>query len=570
MDMFIELSMILGITALISGLMKLLKQPLIIGYIIAGIILGPYSLNVVNSIETISILSQIGIALLLFIVGLGLSPKVIKEVGKVSLITGVGQVLFTTLIGFFICRMFGFSAITSIYIAVALTFSSTIIIMKILSDKSDMKTLYGRIAIGFLIVQDLIVILILMVVSSLSTGFTVTNLLFGTLLKGFGLLVLLFLLGIYVLPGLTKIIARSQEYLLLFSMSWCLALASLFHYLNFSMEIGALLAGFTLSLSPYRYEIGCRMRSFRDFFIVLFFVLMGSQMIFADITFYIVPIIVLSFFILFGNPLIVMIIMGLLGYTRRNSFFAGLTVAQISEFSIILVALGVKVGHVTNDILALVTSVGLITIAGSTYMMLYSNKIYSHISKYLKVFERKGKKVDEQKFHELEDYDIILFGYNRIGYDLLKYLKKTRNKFLVVDYDPETILNLAKEGIDCRYGDGSDAEFLNELNFSKVRMIISTIPDFDTNLLLINRVKEHNDKAIIIVVSTDIDKSIELYNRGATYVIMPHFLGGQHTTTLIENYGFNFDRFLEEKVAHIESLKKRKKRGQQHPMHDRD
>ncbi len=570
MDIFLELSIIIGITALISGFMRLLRQPLIIGYIVAGILVGPYFLDIVNSTETISILSHIGIALLLFIVGLGLSPKVIKEVGKVSLITGVGQVMFTTLIGFLICTMFGFSTLTSLYIAVALTFSSTIIIMKLLSDKGDMKTLYGRIAIGFLIVQDLIVIFILMFVSSLSNGFNLNDILFGTMLKGLGLLVILYFIGIYVLPGIIKIIAKSQEYLLLFSMSWCLVLAALFYHLNFSMEIGALLAGFTLSISPYRYEISCRMKSFRDFFIVLFFVLLGSQMIFADVTLYIVPIIVLSLFILVGNPLIVMTLMGMLGYTRRNSFLAGLTVAQISEFSIILIALGVKSGHLTTEILALVTSVGLITIAGSTYMMLYSNQIYAHISKYLKIFERRGKKVDEHKYHEAEDYDIILFGYNRIGYDLLKYLKKTKNKFLVVDYDPETILCLAKEGIDCRYGDGSDSEFLNELNFSKVKMVISTIPDFDTNLLLINRIKEHNDKAIIIAVSTDIDKSMELYNNGATYVIMPHFLGGQHTTTLIENYGFDFDRFLEEKVAHIENLKKRKRRGQEHPTHDRE
>ncbi len=570
MDIFLELSIIIGITALISGFMRLLRQPLIIGYIVAGILVGPYFLDIVNSTETISILSHIGIALLLFIVGLGLSPKVIKDVGKVSLITGVGQVMFTTLIGFLICTMFGFSTVTSLYIAVALTFSSTIIIMKLLSDKGDMKTLYGRIAIGFLIVQDLIVIFILMFVSSLSNGFNLNDILFGTMLKGVGLLVILYLIGVYVLPGIIKIIAKSQEYLLLFSMSWCLVLAALFYHLNFSMEIGALLAGFTLSISPYRYEISCRMKSFRDFFIVLFFVLLGSQMIFADVTLYIVPIIVLSLFILVGNPLIVMVLMGMLGYTRRNSFFAGLTVAQISEFSIILIALGVKSGHLTTEILALVTSVGLITIAGSTYMMLYSNQIYSHISKYLKIFERRGKKVDEHKYHDAEDYDIILFGYNRIGYDLLRFLKKTKNKFLVVDYDPETILHLAKEGVDCRYGDGSDSEFLNELNFLKVKMVISTIPDFDTNLLLINRVKEHNDKAIMIVVSTDIDKSMELYNNGATYVIMPHFLGGQHTTTLIENYGFDFDRFLEEKVSHMESLKKRKMRGQAHPTHDRE
>ncbi|MEA2004534.1 MAG: NAD(P)-binding protein, partial [archaeon] len=222
-----------------------------------------------------------------------------------------------------------------------------------------------------------------------------------------------------------------------------------------------------------------------------------------------------------------------------------------------------------NEILAFVTSVGLITIAGSTYMMLYANKIYPHISKYLSIFERKGKKVDEHKYHDLEDYDIILFGYNRVGYDLLKFFEKTKNSFLVVDYDPETILNLAKEGVDCRYGDVSDAEFLNELNFSKAKMLISTIPDFDTNLLLINKIEECNSKAIMIVVSQDIDKAIELYDRGATYVIMPHFLGGRHTSTLIEKYGFDFDKFLQEKIVHIEDLKKRKAMGHVHPKHGR-
>ena len=568
MDVFIELSIIIGITVLIAGILRLLKQPLIIGYIVAGIIVGPYLLNVVSSTETMSILSHIGIALLLFIVGLSLSPKVIKEVGKVSVITGVGQVLFTSGLGFFICKMLGFSTTVSIYIAISLTFSSTIIIMKILSDKDDMNTLYGRVSIGFLIVQDLIAILILMAISTMSVEFNVANLLLMTLLKGIGLLALLFLTGVYLLPHITQIIAKSQEYLLLFSMGWCLALASLFHYLNFSMEIGALLAGFTLSLSPYRYEISSRMKPFRDFFIVLFFVLLGSQMVFTDIAQYIVPIVLLSSFILVGNPLVVMALMGSLGYTKRNSFMAGLTVAQISEFSLILIALGVKLGHLTNEILAFVTAIGLITIAGSTYIMLYANKIYPHISGYLKIFERKGKKVDEHRYHEIDTYDIILFGYNRVGYDLLNFLRTTGNKFLVVDYNPETIIALAKEGIDCRYGDASDSEFLNELNLSKAKMLISTIPDFDTNLFLVNKIRECNDKSIIIVVSHDIDKALELYNEGTTYVLMPHFLGGQHTSTLIEKYGLDFDKFLEEKVAHIENLKNRKRIGHEHPKHE--
>ncbi len=569
MEIFLELSIIIGITVLIAGIMRLLKQPLIIGYILTGIIVGPRLLNIISSTETISIFSHIGIALLLFIVGLSLSPKVTKEVGKVSSITGVGQVIFTSLIGFFICRLLGFSPIASIYVAIALTFSSTIIIMKLLSDKDDIETLYGRIAIGFLIVQDIIAILILMIISSIPAGFDFTNLVFGTILKGFGLLVILFLVGIYILPKVTKIIAKSQEFLLLFSIGWCLALASLFYYLSFSMEIGALLAGITLSLSPYRYEISSKMTPLRDFFIVLFFILLGSQMGFADISLYIIPIIIFSAFILIGNPLIVMTLMGLLGYTKRNSFLAGLTVAQISEFSLILIALGVKVGHLSNEILSFVTAIGLITIAGSTYMIIYANKIYPYLSKYLGIFERKGKKVDEHRYHKDGIYDIILFGYNRIGYDLLESFKKIKKKFLIVDYNPETIMCLAKEGTDCRYGDASDSELLNELNLSKAKMVYSTIPDFETNLLLINKIRESNKKAIIIVVSHQIDEAIELYDKGASYVIMPHFLGGHHASTLIEKYGLNLSKFLKAKVAHIEHLRKRKEIGHEHPQHNK-
>ena len=326
------------------------------------------------------------------------------------------------------------------------------------------------------------------------------------------------------------------------------------------MEIGALLAGITLSVSPYRYEISSKMRPLRDFFIVLFFILLGAQMCFADISRYVVPILILSAFILIGNPLIVMILMGLLGYTKRNSFLAGLTVAQISEFSLILIALGVKEGHLTNEILSFVTAIGLITITGSSYMILYANKIYPHLSRYLGIFERKGEKVDEHKYHDHETYDIILFGYNHVGYDLLESLKKIKKRFLVVDYNPEIIVSLAKEGIDCRYGDVSDSELLNELNLSKVKMIVSTIPDFDTNVLLINKIRESNKKAVIIVISHQTDEAIELYDKGATYVIMPNFLGGQHASTLIERYELDLNEFLKEKVAHIEHLRNRKKR----------
>jgi Kef-type K+ transport system membrane component KefB len=565
MEVFIELSLLIAISTLIAGVMKILKQPLIIGYILAGIMIGPYAFNFLNSENELALFSHIGIALLLFIVGLRLSPKVIKEIGKVSLITGVGQVAFTSIVGFFIGTFLGFSFEEAMYIAVALTFSSTIIIMKLLTDKDDTESLYGRIAIGFLIVQDIIAIFILMAISSMSGGLDLGTMVMETLLEGFGMLVLLFLIGIYVMPKLTTSIAKSQEFLLLFSISWCFALASLFYHLNFSMEIGALLAGITLSLSPYRFEISSKLRPLRDFFIVLFFIFLGAQMSFSDIEPHLLTIFVFSAFILIGNPIIVMLIMGGMGYTKRNGFLAGLTVAQISEFSLILIALGVSVGDLTNEILSIVTAVGLITIAGSSYMILYSDKIYPKISKYLGIFERRGKKVDEHKYQDERVYDSILFGYDRIGFDLLESLKRIKNKFLVIDYNPETVVKLARDGVDCRYGDADDVELLGELNLSKVKMVISTIKNFDTNMLLINKIREVNKDAIVIVVSHQTEEAMELYERGATYVIMPHFLGGQHASMLIENYEMNLNKFLEERLSHIKDLKEKRDRGHKHP-----
>lgn len=567
-EVFLELTMLLILAAVASGITRLLKQPLIIGYIITGILAGPFFFNIVKSADSIATFANIGVAFLLFMVGLNLNPKLIKEVGKVSVITGAGQVLFTSIIGFLISMSLGFPFLESIYISIALTFSSTIIIMKLLSDKKDTETLYGRISIGFLIVQDIIAIFILMILSSIPTGANVFETVIESILIGTGMIIILYFMSVRVFPHLTKSIARSQEYLLLFSISWCFAIAALFYYFNFSIEAGALIAGMTLSITPYHYEISSRMRPLRDFFIILFFILMGSQMVFANISDYIIPSVIFSVFILIGNPLIVMILMGYLGYTRRNGFKAGLTVAQISEFSLVLIALGARLGHLSNEILSLVTVVGLITIAGSTYMIIYSDKIYRHISRYLKVFEKSGRKKDEHRYDKENNYDIVLFGFNRIGFDVFESLKKMKGKILVIDYDPDIIRKLAEEGIDCRYGDANDTEMLEEINFSKANMVVSTIPDFDTNIMIVNRAIKANKNTIIIVVSHQIDEALRLYDQGASYVIMPHFLGGHYISTMIEENQLSIEKFFGEKASHIEKLKKKKHLGYEHPKLD--
>lgn len=565
-QVFAELGLIIMIAVVAAGVLRYLKQPLIIGYIIAGILASPYGFNIVQSEESIRTFAEIGVAILLFLVGLNLNPKIIKEVGKVSLVGGLGQVLFTSTIGYLIIRFLGFNAVEGVFMAIALTFSSTIIILKLLSDKGDVETLYGRISIGFLIVQDIVAIFILMLMASISQGTNFTQLAIATFLPALGLMILLFVLSMTVLPTVTKHIAKNQEFLLLFALGWSFALAFLFSYIGLSIEVGALLAGISLSTSPYRYEMSSRLRILRDFFLVIFFVWLGSQMVFTISAGQWIAAVLLSVFVLIGNPLIVLFLMGRLGYSKRTAFLTGLTVAQISEFSLILVSLGVRSEYISQEILSLVTIIGLITIAGSSYMIIYSKQLFKLLSPFLSVFEKKGVKIDEPH-HMANPPEVMLFGYNRIGYDLLKSFKKIKKEFLVVDYDPEVVLQLSREGIPVQYGDAADPEMLSELDFSTTRMAVSTIPDFDTNLLIIRKIRDQSKEAIIIVVSHHVEESMKLYDEGATYVIMPHFLGGHHTSMMIEEYGMDVGKFLRQKVLHMEHLNIRQKLGHEHPKH---
>ncbi len=558
---FVELSTIIILAVIISGILRLFKQPLIIGYLFTGIVTGPLLLDIVKSTDMISALSSFGIVFLLFIAGLSLNPSVLRSVGKVSLVTGIGQVLFTTFVGFFIATLLGFSAMESLYIAIALTFSSTIIIVKLLSDKGDLQVLYGKIAVGFLIVQDIIAVLILMLISSSTGSLNPSTLSAQSIITGLGLVVSIALFAIFALPRVTRMMAKSQELLFLFSVGWLLFMAIVFGYIGLSIEIGALLAGIMLSNSPFHYEIKAKMNILRDFFILFFFVLLGSQMVFANVAGSILPIMAFSMFILIGNPLIVIILMGLMKYTRKNSFLAGLTVAQISEFSLIVVALGVRVGHVSNDILSIITATGLVTILGSTYMITYANRVYPRISGYLKVFERKGKKVDEKLCYERGQFDIIMFGYDEMGASMLNSVKKIGKRFLVIDYDPDKITELVSKGYCCKYGDASDSEMLSEIDFSGARMVISTIPDAETNLMLAKEIRKKNRNAIVIIISHSYEEALKLYETGTTYVVMPYFLGGHHASKLIEHYGFDINEFLKEKHNHLSHILPRSSKG---------
>ena len=420
-SIFIELSVVIAVAVGVSLFMRIIRQPLIIGHILTGLLVGPTLFNLVKSTETIDVFSEFGIALLLFIVGLGLNPRIIKEVGKIAGAIACVKIAIVTSIGFFISSSLGFGTIESLLLGIGLSFSSTIIILKLLADKKELTRLYGKISIGFLLVEDIIATFLLVIVAAYASSGGVNPGELGLIITKFaGLITLLVLIRIIFINRMTNLIAKSQDFLFLFAIGWALGIAALFQYLGFSLEIGALVGGVVLASLPYAQEISSRLKILRDFFIVLFFIGLGSHLKLDNVTDVLPQALLLSLLVLVMNPLIVMVVMGLSGYTKKTSFKAGMTGSQVSEFSLILLLLAEKSGLIGMRSVSLLTMVALITIAVSTYMILYSDNLYSFFERYLRLFER--KKIKEHK-EKREHYELVLIGYHKGGNEFLKVFK---------------------------------------------------------------------------------------------------------------------------------------------------
>jgi Trk K+ transport system NAD-binding subunit len=334
-----------------------------------------------------------------------------------------------------------------------------------------------------------------------------------------------------------------------------------------SVAIGAFLAGVSLASLSYNLEIISMVKSLRDFFATIFFVSLGMQITLAA-TMLVAPIIMFSLLVVVGGPLIVMVLMSLSGYSKKVSFLSGIAIAQISEFSLIIIALGRSLGHIPKEIVSLTAIIAVVTITISTYLIQYNNQLYLRFSRFLSVFERLSKKVKHLEYRPAAfKADVVLCGYNRVGYSILKKLQAMKKSLLIVDYNPELIKQLAKEGVPCVYGDIGDLEILNRLDLANIEILISTVPDASDNLLLIKKTKEVNKKAVVIVTANQIDEALRLYDAGADYVVLPHFLGGEHVSILLEDFTKDFNKILETRLSHIRELSHRKTLGHEHPAH---
>lgn len=526
-DAYSEFTVLLLTAAVIGAFGVRLRQPLLVTYIVVGIVVGPSVLGWVTAHDQIDLLAQIGVTLLLFVVGLKLDMHLVRNLGSVALATGLGQLAFTIVFGYLIALALGMAAMTALYVAVALTFSSTIIIVKLLSDKREIDSLHGRIAMGFLIVQDIAVVVAMMVLGAHHAGsgsggwLTIAA---TVALKLALVLIVVAALMRYVLPRLLHRMAGSPELLLLAAVAWGTTLATAGELFGFSKEVGAFLAGFSLASTPYREAMSTRLTSLRDFLLLFFFIDLGSKLNLSALGGDLGAAAILSLFVLVGNPLIVMAIMGWMGYRKRTGFLAGLTVAQISEFSIVFVAMGITLGHVGQDALGLVTLVGLVTITLSTYMILYSQQLYGRLKPWLGSFERRvpfRELAVEKNEAGPAEADVIVFGMGRYGKHLAQRLARLETSVLGVDFDPETVAHCRQRGMAIRFGDAEDPTFPETLPLAGTRWVVSTLPQLDVNLGLLDALRRHGYRGRVAMTAHVPADILRLEHAGVDRVLQP-------------------------------------------------
>ena len=518
--------------ATIGGLLaSRLRQPLIVAFVVVGIAVGPVGTGWVATEGTIELLARLGISILLFVVGLRLDLNMIRSTGPVAVATGLGQVVLTCVVGDAIARALGMDNMAAMYIGAAMAFSSTIIIVKLLTDRHELDQLHGRIAVSFLIVQDILVVLAMIALTAFGRG-TAGHLGIDVaivLLKGIALIASIWLLMRFVLPWLLPYIAQSQDLLVLFGVSYAVTVAAASEWLGFSAEVGAFLAGVSLASTPYRDALGARLASIRDFLLLFFFLDLGARLEFADITAQMPAALILCVLVLIGKPVIVTAIMSVMRYPMRVAVRTGLPTAQISEFSWVLAALGLSLGHITNATVSLVTIVGLVTITASTYMTIYSRQIYDHLARRMPALVRRTNPT-EVASDSTESFDVILFGLGRFGSHIANQLCDAGHRVLAIDFDPHQIRAHTHDRLTTVFGSAEDASLLQALPLDRAQYVVSAIPALHTNLVLLDGLRDHQFEGTVAFTAHTQRDAQRLRGAGITAVLEPFSTAAQMTS----------------------------------------
>lgn len=551
-SLFAQLSIVLGIAAIISIGMRLLRQPLIIGYILTGLIAGPSFLNIIKDHADFSTFSQIGITLLLFIVGLGLNTALIKSTGRPALSVFMMNLVVLLVVGLGLGHLFDFTVTESLLMGLGLVFSSTIVVIKNLVDTREQNRLHGRLIVGVLLIEDLAATATLIFLAALRGGegdVSIPGLLFKGALLASGLLLVSWL----ILPRVAKFFAASQEFLFGFALAWAFIVAFAFDLAGFSIEVGALFAGVSLASLPYAQEISTRLKPLRDFFLLLFFISLGEHLTLGGISDALIPALCCALIVSVVKPFAAANALGMLKYTKQTAFKVSAHLSQVSEFSIVMIALAYSEGLISSKLVNIITLTALISIITSTYLMKYDGAIFRRLQRVLPIIERQ---LITAKSGKLPQYKMILFGYRRGGHEFVRTFRSLKKPYVVVDYNPEIVESLEAQRIPVIYGDATDYELLGEIGLASAELVVSVMPGTSNNLELLHYLKRHNPDCIFICHANDYDDAAMYYEEGVSYVMLPHYIGSERMGAFIQKHGSDRGAFDLYRKQHLVSIGK--------------
>lgn len=526
-NILIDMGVAIVAATFLAYLARAIGQPLLLAYIAAGLLIGPTGFGLVKNDEEIAHIGELGLALLMFIVGLEIDLKKLVSSGRIGAIAGTVQVVLCAALTCVFAVLVGFWGLPALYLGVASAFSSTMIVVKLLSDKSELDTVDGRVTLGILLMQDVLAIVVLALQPNLQDP---SLLPIGiSLASGAALVVGALLVSRYVLPALFAFVAKSPEVVLISAISWCLIVGYLAVLAHFSIAMGALIAGVTLSAFPYSLDVVAKLRSLRDFFVTLFFVALGMQLELGSLQVVLTAIglsavVIVTRFITTGPALYV------LGYGARVGSLASMSIAQVGEFALVIAALGLSLGHIGRDVASILALSLVITSTISTYFILKNHAIAQRIVLALKRFGVADHRRAEST--EADDgghprHDIVILGFHRVASSLLHLTQGAdeQHDFQVIDFSPEVFNRLKAMDVPVVYGDISHLDTLEHAGIEHASVVISTVSeDFlrgTDNVTLLRQVRRLNPHARVIVSAETLERAKAMYDAGADYVILP-------------------------------------------------
>ncbi|CCD94099.1 putative Glutathione-regulated potassium-efflux system protein [Bradyrhizobium sp. ORS 375] len=525
------------------------RQPSILAYLVAGFAIGPFGTGWVKSQESISVISELGLIFMLFMIGLEIDLKKIIRAGPVILIAGGVQLLGGAALGilFFVAigmRM-GAESYDALYLCVACALSSTVIIVKVLYEKRELDTLPGRITLGVLVLQDVFAILFLAVQPSLD------DLHFGVILLSFAraaaLVAIALLLSRYVLPPVFHRIARTPELILLGALAWCFLIGEIAERLHLSREMGSLIAGVSLSTFPYALDVTAKVTTLRDFFITLFFVALGMTIPIPTMS--VVGLaLVIALFTVASRLVTTFTPLYMMRQGLRASLLPALNLAQISEFSLVVIQTGAAAGHLKTGTSSAASFAFVLLAVLSTFVIVRSDPI---VRRTIPLLKRVGlndldASKDGEAGHEgghAAGRPIVLLGFFRTASALLSEIERNQPALLeqigVVDFNPVVFRTLSDRGIQVTYGDISNVDTLVHAGVGQAELIILSIPDSllkgANNEKLVRHVRSINATAKIVATADLLADVKDLYDAGADYVTVPRLSDAQVLLNLIQD-----------------------------------